>query len=316
MRLTETDPRRCCSVWLGMGHASQKVTGLSAQQTTTAAMLDAHALLGSSSRTSWTPKHLRQARKPGATLDATGSLKLLEAKIASLSKNPNSSSAVTSLRADLWHACLEGAGEEPGLYTLSAPTGAGKTLAMLGFALKHAQKHGLRRVVVVVPYLSIIDQTVKVYRDLLGNHFPVHYLLEHHSLAGTRSEPVSPDGQDQDAEMMAQRHARMLSENWDAPLVVTTSVQFLESLFANRSSACRKLHRLAGSVILFDEVQTLPLHLALPTLATLSWLLSATIRRCCLPRRRSPQLRAPRYRGAPPGALGLATARRSRHCGC
>lgn len=276
VRLTETDPEALLQRLAGDGLTlPQKVTGLCPpQQTTTAAMLDVRMLYSALVDADFldTEKHLRQARKPGATLDATGSLKLLEAKIASLSKNPNSSSAVTSLRADLWHACLEGAGEEPGLYTLSAPTGAGKTLAMLGFALKHAQKHGLRRVVVVVPYLSIIDQTVKVYRDLLGNHFPVHYLLEHHSLAGTRSEPVSPDGQDQDAEMMAQRHARMLSENWDAPLVVTTSVQFLESLFANRSSACRKLHRLAGSVILFDEVQTLPLHLALPTLATLSWL--------------------------------------------
>ena len=151
-------------------------------------------------------------------------------------------------------------GAAPGVFTLSAPTGSGKTLAMLEFALRHAQKNGLRRVVAVAPYLSIIDQTADVYREALqiaeGDDAT---LLEHHSLAIDDSQPDD-----------ARRARERLAENWDAPLVLTTSVQILESLFSNRPSACRKLHRLAESVILFDEVQTFPLPLVAATLATLS----------------------------------------------
>jgi len=106
---------------------------------------------------------------------------------------------------------------------------------------------------------------MQVYRDLLAPIFGDLYVLEHHSLAGTR-------GTENDGQSDTDKTARLLSENWDAPLVVTTSVQLLESLFANRPSACRKLHRLADSVILLDEVQTLPPQLAVPTLATLSHL--------------------------------------------
>ena len=135
---------------------------------------------------------------------------------------------------------------------------------MLAFALHHAREHGLRRIVLAVPYLSIIEQTVGIYRKLFAP-LDDDYVLEHHSLAGTRGpSDLEPDE--------AGRRARLLTENWDAPLVVTTSVQLLESLFANRPKACRKLHRLAGSVILLDEVQTLPPKLAAPTLAALSHL--------------------------------------------
>ena len=154
---------------------------------------------------------------------------------------------------------------EPGLFTLSAPTGAGKTLAMLAFALHHAEVHRLQRIVVAVPFLSIIEQTVRVYRKLLAPVFGDAYLLEHHSLAGTR-------GTEKDGQGEADLDSRRLAEQWDAPLIVTTSVQLLESLFANRPSTCRKLHRLAKSVILLDEVQTLPPQLAVPTLAGLSHL--------------------------------------------
>lgn len=201
-------------------------------------------------------------RTPGPPLDPTRALGLLLAHIARLAAKSDAAEAVNELRSDLLSACLA-VGEKPtGQFTLTAPTGSGKTLAMLAFALKHAAVHNLGRVVVVIPYLSIIDQTAKEYRDVLEPAFGPDYVCEHHSLAGTRGEDVVED-RDEDRQ-------RELTENWDAPIVITTSVQMLESLFANRPSACRKLHRLARSVILFDEVQTLPTNLAIPTLAAVS----------------------------------------------
>lgn len=204
----------------------------------------------------------KQFRSPGPALEPARALGVLLAHTDKLARQTMANPEVTRLRADLLRACLEAADRLQGQYTLTAPTGSGKTLAMLAFALRHAATHNLRRVVMVIPYLNIIDQTAKVYRDILQPEFGPEYVLEHHSLAGTRGEDAVSDGEEnpQDA----------LSENWDAPLVVTTSVQMLESLFANRPSACRKLHRLAKSVILFDEVQTLPTGLAIPTLAVLS----------------------------------------------
>lgn len=200
----------------------------------------------------------KQYRDTGLTLEPARALDVLLAHIDALAQKSVAAESVNSLRADLLNACLEKASGPQGRYTLTAPTGSGKTLAMLAFALKHAATHNLRRVVVVIPYLSIIDQTAKVYRRILGDE----YVLEHHSLAGTRG--------DDDIRDVGENRQTELSENWDAPIVVTTSVQMLESLFANRPKACRKLHRLAQSVILFDEVQTLPTGLAIPTLATLS----------------------------------------------
>lgn len=214
----------------------------------------------------------KRYRPAGPVLDGAWALERVIEHIADLAARSDSASAVKAVRRDLLDACLAAANWPGGVFTLSAPTGSGKTLAMLAFALAHAARHGLRRVVMVVPYLSIIDQTVQVYRTVfepfLGPTVVRRYVLEDHSLAGTRSSRVTRDGQDDGSAEQGQE--RLLAENWDAPIVVTTSVQFLESLFANRPSACRKLHRLASSVILLDEVQTLPLHLAVPTLGTLS----------------------------------------------
>lgn len=212
-----------------------------------------------------TARHFGEERPQGPPLEPELAFEVLQARICQLRSQSSSSSDVQQMRDTLWNDCIQAADWPQGVFTLTAPTGAGKTLAMLGFALKHAQKHSLRRIVVVIPYLSIIEQTAQVYRDLFGD-FPEGYIIEHHSLTGTRPDRNrGDDEQDEHA-----RLERYLSENWDAPIVITTSVQMLESLFANSPSACRKLHRLARSVILFDEVQTLPVNLAIPTLQVLS----------------------------------------------
>lgn len=171
------------------------------------------------------------------------------------------SGAINELREWVSADCVEAADREQGIYTLSAPTGTGKTLAMLRFGLLHAQKHGLRRIILVLPYLNLIDESARIYRDVF-KEFPNNFVLEDHSVARSESEAGRVDSK--------RSFAELWTENWDAPIVITTNVQFLESLHANRPSGCRKLHRIGKSVVLMDEVQTIPHHLAPITLATLS----------------------------------------------
>lgn len=207
----------------------------------------------------------KRPRDPGPALDCEAALAALErtqsvaARVAA-----GSGSEVKRAREHLWQAVLDAAQAPLGAFTLTAPTGSGKTLAMLRFALEHARRHGLRRIVLAVPFLTVIEQTARIYRAVFAD-FPAHTVLEHHSLAGQGEESARHDAEGDEA-----RQRRLLAENWDAPVVLTTNVQLLESLFSNRPSACRKLHRLRESVILFDEAQSLPVHLAVPTLAALS----------------------------------------------
>ena len=151
---------------------------------------------------------------------------------------------VNKLRADILHAVLAKAQNAPGLYTLTVPTGGGKTLASLGFALEHAIAHRKRKIIYAIPYSTIIEQTSKTLSDVLGER----NVLEHHAEAKWR------EGKDEIANPL-----RQLTENWaGVPLVVTTNVQFFESFFSAQSSRCRKLHNVAGSVIILDEAQKLP----------------------------------------------------------
>ncbi|MEZ5714183.1 MAG: CRISPR-associated helicase Cas3' [Paracoccaceae bacterium] len=171
----------------------------------------------------------------------------------------DTASPVNRQRAEIARHIRDRAGLAPGFFTLSVPTGGGKTLASLGFALDHAARHGHRRIIYAIPYTSIIDQTVQVFQAALG----ADVVLEHHS--GIETKVGGEEGSDK---------ARLAMEDWAAPVVVTTNVQLFESLFAARPSRCRKLHNIAGSVIVLDEAQCLPRKLLLPTLAMLDSLVA------------------------------------------
>lgn len=171
-------------------------------------------------------------------------------------------SDLNRLRAQVLDHAVAQAGQGPGLFTLTVPTGGGKTLASLSFALEHAARHGLDRVIYVIPYSSIIEQTAQVFREALDARDDV---LEHHSGFDWERAASGLDEEGRDGLEKLRRAA----ENWDAPVVVATSVQFFESLFAARTSRCRKLHNIAGSVVVLDEAQTLPLPLLMPCMAAI-----------------------------------------------
>ena len=173
-------------------------------------------------------------------------------------KFENPTTELNCRRNEIMAQCIQAGKENPrGVYTLTVPTGGGKTLASLAFALHHAATHGMKRVIYVIPYTSIIEQNAEVFRNILGNG----NVLEHH--AGVQfelSDGASPE----------EIRKALATENWDMPVVVTTTVQLFNSLYANRSSHCRKLHHLANSVIIFDEAQLIPLEHLKPCVTAIS----------------------------------------------
>jgi len=181
-----------------------------------------------------------------ATLETT-----LDAHMAKLANNAIDS-PVNRVRAQILSHCKQAAEEPTGLFSLTVPTGGGKTLSSLAFAVRHARLHNLRRIIYVIPFTSIIEQNADVFRQAFAS-LGDDIVVEHHS------------NFDPDAEH-ATVSSRLSAENWDASIIVTTNVQFFESLHANKTSRCRKLHRLPRSVVIIDEAQALPLPYLNPCL--------------------------------------------------
>lgn len=181
---------------------------------------------------------------------------------AYISKWNNPTREIDILRQKILNSCIEKASAPRGIFSLTVPTGGGKTVASMAFALNHAVANSMKHIIYVIPYTSIIEQNAKVFRDILGQE----NVVEHHSQV---SYELS-----ENADELEYRSA-LATENWDAPVIVTTAVQFFESLYANRSSKCRKLHNIANSVIIFDEAQMIPSNNLRPCVAAIAELVRA-----------------------------------------
>jgi CRISPR-associated endonuclease/helicase Cas3 len=209
--------------------------------------------------------------RPAPALEPATRLECVLAHIrnlASACKEPY----IAELRTEILNDCIAATDRPPGLFSLTVPTGGGKTLSGLAFALKHAATHGLRRIIYVAPYLTILEQNAQAIRTALQVDDDDPAVFEHHSLA----EPPGDETENETKREAAVRRA----ENWDAPVIITTNVQFFESLFSNKPGRCRKLHNIARSVIVLDECQTLPPELVAPTCSMLGQL--ATMLGCTL----------------------------------
>lgn len=208
-----------------------------------------------------TEEHFKQDRfnmRTSTALPTDAMISKLEGEFSKKSKKGE----INQLRNGARNQALRKADMPCGFFSLALPTGMGKTLTSMAWALQHAQKNDLKRIIIVLPFISIIDQTALDLKRIFGEE----WVLEHHSSynEGDRkgkdeTESRSPIGE----------RKKLACENWDYPIIVTTTVQFFESLFSNRTSQCRKVHNIAESVVIFDEVQTLPKEVILPTLQML-----------------------------------------------
>lgn len=206
-----------------------------------------------------TEAHYKTASRATHKLQAAELLQLLIAE----KESKSSDGKLNVIRNNIFQQCLDKAQESPGFFSLTVPTGGGKTLSGMAFALAHAAQpqHQFRRIIVVIPYLSIIEQNAAQYRRILDPE-NLGIVIEHHSAVNVPEDT----GETRSRAPFEKHPNEYAAENWDAPIIVTTSVQFIESLFANRTSRCRKLHNIAHAVVIFDEVQTLPSHLLNPLL--------------------------------------------------
>lgn len=208
---------------------------------------------------------------------------------------------VNRQRARILAHVRERASLQPGLFSLTVPTGGGKTLTSLAWALAHARAHGLERVVYVIPFTSVVEQTAEVFRGALGDEA----VLEHHSAFDAERWSADPAAEERRSGEERQRQA---VENWDAPVVVTTAVQLFESLFAARPARCRKLHHLARAVVVLDEAQTLPLPALKPCVAALDELALNYRSSVVLMTATQPALQEPDLGGGLTGVRELAPA--------
>ncbi len=251
------------------GFAPQNYRNGRSLQTTVGSMLNARMVLSALVDADYTDtaRHMRgEERLTPIELDCAAAFESLQQRVSSLAEKVEASLEVVRVRQNLWDAAMQAAEAKPGLFELEAPTGSGKTLAMLGFALRHMLSNrdaGLRRIIVALPFLSILDQTVMEYRKALGEQ--AVGLFEHHSLAEWR-KPV----REEDGESEQRKVAEAVSQNWDAPIIITTTVQLFESLFTDHPSKTRKLCALSNAVILLDEAQSIPGKLITPTLKAIS----------------------------------------------
>ncbi|MBR1422958.1 MAG: CRISPR-associated endonuclease Cas3'' [Ruminococcus sp.] len=159
----------------------------------------------------------------------------------------NADSELVKIRNEVYESCFKAAKNEPGMFTLTAPTGTGKTLALLAFAARHAKIYNKKRIIIVLPFLSIISQNTKIYKEICGD------VLESHSMA------AYGDGDE----------IKLLAERWDMPVIITTSVKFFEAFFKSKPSDLRFLHNAANSVVVFDEAQSIPAELVGTTMETM-----------------------------------------------
>lgn len=187
--------------------------------------------------------------------------KKLEQHLSELIKK-SENSVLNKYRKDVLDSCIKQAKNHKGLFSLTVPTGGGKTLSSLAFALQHAIENNMDRIIYVIPYTSIIEQNAAVFKRILGTN----NVVEHHSNYSVRKDQM------EDFQVM---HNMLATENWDAPIIVTTNVQFFESLYASKSSKCRKLHNIANSVVIFDEVQVLPAKILSPCLKMMKLLIDS-----------------------------------------
>lgn len=186
-------------------------------------------------------------------------IKKLELEIQNKSKE----GYINILRNKVREYAISEANGPTGFYSMTLPTGMGKTLASMSWALHHAKNNNLNRIIIVLPFISIIDQTANELKKIFGEE----WVLEHHS--GYNEDEETNKQISQETEDIESYQKRLATENWDYPIIVTTSVQFFESLFSNKPSKCRKVHNIANAVVIFDEVQTLPKELVIPTLTML-----------------------------------------------
>lgn len=239
----------------------------------------------------------------GDTSGRTGdipSLQVLRERLDAYLQTFPMQGGVNPVRARILSHVRAQAQSPAGLFSLTVPTGGGKTLASLAFALDHAIHHGLRRVIFVIPFTSIVEQNAAVFRRAFGD-LGEKAVLEHHS--AFVEQPASKADLEK---YQSTQKLRLAMENWDAPIVVTTAVQFFESLFAARPSQCRKLHNITGSVVVLDEAQTMPLRLLRPCVAVIDELARNYRVSVVLCTATQPALQAPNFKGGLEKVLELA----------